>query len=174
MTPDVNEPYAWTITDIAPYGTSFESLFSGYTNIETITSIEGNVDNITTTANMFRGCGGLTSCVLPAMINLVDAHEMFRNCAGLKFVDLNTLAEANYVNCDNMFNGCSSLETIEFVGLNVSSCLHMFDGCDSLRSVTLAWSTLDTFNMVYNSIVQAFPPGTTITKNEEDRTINII
>lgn len=167
-TPDVNT-HKWTISGISPYGSSLQGLFSGYTQITSIQSIQGYVDEVTNTSRMFNSCATMHTCYLPDFISLTNTNEMFRNCTVLQSIYLSG-NESLSVTCTNMFNGCSSIQNIEFDGIQVSEASHMFDGCDSLQSVTLHGATPDTMTIVRTSLEQSFP---TKTITVDDNTIYI-
>lgn len=96
----------------------------------------------------FRGYTGPTSITGLELLNTsytTDMSNMFDGCSSLTTLDLSTWDTSNVTNMTNMFNGCSSLESLGVSTWNTSkviSTVCMFEGCSSLKSLDLStWNT---------------------------------
>ena len=76
---------------------------------------------------------------------------MFQGCSSLTTLDLSNFDTSNVGNMQNMFEGCTSLTSINFNGFDTSSVefMHqMFRGCSSLTSLDLSnFNTSNVTNM---------------------------
>jgi surface protein len=80
--------------------------------------------------------------------NVTDMSCMFEGCSSLKSLDLSSFDTSNVTNMSNMFEGCSSLKSLDLSGFDTSNVTEMgcmFDGCKSLESLDL--SSFDTSNV---------------------------
>ena len=79
-------------------------------------------------------------------VNLMD--YMFNGCSSLKSLDLSGFDTSNVIDICVMFGGCSSLKSLDLSGFDTSKVTDMscmFDGCSSLKSLDL--SGFDTSNV---------------------------
>ena len=128
-------------------------MFSGCTNLITVTGLNTVSVLCTTTQRLFNGCAALTSFSLPGTLNSATAVTgMFSGCASLTTIALPSMSALTDINGFNStFGDCTSLTTI--TGLNTintatTNVSNMFNGCSSL--VTLP-SLPATLNLVTNA-----------------------
>lgn len=147
--------------------TAIHKLFTGNKNIQTVilgsdlgngkcTYKNGKWSNSTVSfSEMFKDCTSLTSVTMPAdlfygtytgyVTNEQDASSSAQQEGMRRAVS----------NVSGMFSGCTSLETISFYGMDLTSITNMsqmFRGCSSLqqvdfRGITLPKGGVDTTNM---------------------------
>ena len=82
---------------------------------------------LTTCANMFYGCSGLTSLNLSNFdtSNVKDMRYVFRNCTALTSLDLSNFNTSNVTSMYGMFGYCTGLTSLDirsFSSINLSSC----------------------------------------------------
>jgi len=107
--------------------------------------------SIYTTASWFENKSDLISIKgLNNLIteNVTDMSNMFEGCSSLQSLDLSNFNTENVEDMSNMFEGCSSLRSLDLSNFNtenVEYMSYMFRGCSSLRSLDL--SNFDTRNV---------------------------
>ena len=118
--------------------------------------------SIRSVAYMFNGCTSLESVDLSGFTfeNCWNYRYAFAGCQSLKSVTFGTGLPAYAVNTEigmnNMFEGCSSLETIDMSAFDmsrVSGMSSMFSGCSKLKNLTLPSTAIGT---QYLSLTGAF------------------
>ena len=80
--------------------------------------------------------------------NVTSMQEMFDGCSSLTSLDLSSLDTSKVTSMSGMFNGCSSLTSLDLSNFNTSNVtdMHfMFYGCSKLTSLDL--SSFDTSNV---------------------------
>jgi len=80
---------------------------------------------------------------------LTNISHIFDGCSSLESIDLSSFNTTNVNSMSNMFYGCSSLKSIDLSSINtikVNNMNHMFHGCSSLKSIDL--SSINTFNVI--------------------------
>ena len=82
---------------------------------------------LTTCANMFYGCSGLTSLNLSNFdtSNVKDMRYVFRDCTALTSLDLSNFNTSNVTDMYSMFGYCTGLTSLDirsFSSINLSSC----------------------------------------------------
>ena len=105
---------------------------------------------LTSTAEMFSGCDGITEIDLSEFdaSKVTNMSFMFYNCSSLtslNFLDINT---SNVKDMSGMFCNCSSLTSLNLFNFdtsNVENMEYMFAGCPSLSYLNL--SNFDTTNV---------------------------
>ena len=73
--------------------------------------------------------------------NVSIMENMFDGCSSLKSLDLSGFDTSNVAMFNNMFSGCSSLETLNISSFDTSSAIYMdnmFKGCSSLQSLDVS------------------------------------
>ena len=95
---------------------------------------------LTTYADMFNGCYGLTSIDLSNFdtSNVTDMSYMFSVCSGLTSIDLSNFDTSNVTSMKYMFNSCSGLTSIDirsFSSIKLSSCDSMLNSVKSTCKV---------------------------------------
>ena len=99
----------------------------------------------------FRDCKGISALNFPSTFNtssVTDMRLMFDGCSSLSSLDLSTFNTSGATNMIAMFEGCSSLSSLNlstFDTSNVTRMSLMFYGCSSLISLDL--STFNTSNV---------------------------
>lgn len=133
--------------------TSLSSLFSGFTNLETIIGIEYlNTSNVTSMGLMFRECSALTSLDLSHFDTsnvIYGMNMMFYGCSSLTSLDVSHFDTSNVPSMRAMFSGCSSLTSLDvshFDTSNVTDMAGMFNDCSNLTSLDV--SNFNTSNVV--------------------------
>ena len=125
--------------------------FYNITNNDCLLSFDESYGvKLTTCANMFDGCSGLTSINLSNFdtSNVTDMSYMFSGCEGLTSLNLSNFDTSNVTNMRYMFYICSGLTSINlsnFDTSNVTSMNSMFGDCMGLTSINL--SNFDTSNV---------------------------
>ena len=110
---------------------------------------------LTTCANMFDGCSGLTSINLSNFdtSNVTDMSYMFSGCEGLTSLNLSNFDTSNVTDMRYMFYVCSGLTSLNlsnFDTSNVTSMDSMFNDCIGLTSINLSnFDTSNVTNMSY-------------------------
>ena len=103
-----------------------------------------NCTTITSTAIWFDHCSNLS--VIEGIENLnvsnvTDMNSMFNGCSSLTSLDLSTFVTEKVTNMRNMFNGCSGLTSLNVSNFNTSNVIatiQMFLGCSSLETLDLS------------------------------------
>ena len=95
---------------------------------------------LTTCANMFDGCRGLTSLNLSNFdtSNVTDMVAMFRYCNKLTSLNLSNFDTSNVIAMNYMFNGCSGLTSLDirsFSSIKLSGCNLMLNSLNSTCKV---------------------------------------
>ena len=137
----------WDIRSV----TSLKNLFNyDSTNQRELKEVDftgAHFDSVKSMYQMFRNCSKLDSVTgldTVSVKSLEEAQNMFINCTSLTSITMNIYSEGmtdKQVKLDNMFSGCSSLESISFVGLGnadhsvnvnqIYSFKYIINGCTS-------------------------------------------
>lgn len=80
----------------------------------------------------FKDNAKMTSVSIPNTIRVIET-ESFYNCTALKTVTINPYSDYNTI-AANAFNGCISLETVEFTGSTLYVSTSAFAGCENLKN----------------------------------------
>ena len=127
---------------------SYSGLFRDDNNL---TTVNFNNIKIQNGNHMFQGCSSLTNILNMDFDGYIPANFMFDGCSSLITVPTIPAAApssteevySNSLVC--MFNGCSSLTSIDvshFNMSNIKNIWYMFDGCSSLTSIDVSnWNT---------------------------------
>lgn len=127
-----------------------------YNERESITKVVfeesfANYTSLTSTRSWFYGCRNLAAITGLQYLktdNVTDMYSMFDGCSSLKSIDVSGFNTENVTQMWWMFNGCSSLTSLDlshFNTANVKSMSAMFSGCSSLTSLDL--SSFNTTNV---------------------------
>ena len=97
---------------------------------------------LTTCANMFYGCTGLTSLNLSNFdtSKVTDMRYMFTSCRGLTSLNLSNFDTSKVTDMSYIFYGClglTSLNLSNFDTSNVTTMNYMFNSCTSLTSLDI-------------------------------------
>ena len=102
-----------------------------------------NCSTLSSTAYWFSGCMNLTSIEGIDYLktdNVTSMYEMFDGCSSLTSLDVSGFKTDNVTNMTSMFSGCSSLTSLDVSGFktnNVTRMSSMFNGCSGLTSLDL-------------------------------------
>ena len=73
--------------------------------------------------------------------NVIDMSLMFNGCSSLTSVDVSGFNTANVTEMYSMFDGCSALTSLDVSGFNTANVTdmgYMFNGCESLASIDVS------------------------------------
>ena len=117
-----------------------QSMFYGCNKLSSLDLSKFNTANVMLMNSMFSGCNNLSSLTLSKSFNtasVLDMASMFSDCYNLSSLDLSNFKTKNVRSMNNMFYGCSALQTIyvsyNFVTKKVNSGADMFKGCTKLK-----------------------------------------
>ena len=134
-------PSGWTLGSLA-------STFSGCTSLGSATLPNNTQNSITSFASTFSGCTNLQTVVLPTVTSSATTFaSAFLNCSSLKSVALPDLTtNIAGVTCTSMFSGCSSLQSVTFLGKFGATNggiigTAIFQNCTSLKTITFPTDT---------------------------------
>jgi len=134
-------PSGWTLGSLA-------STFSGCTSLGSATLPNNTQNSITSFATTFSGCTNLQTVVLPTVTSSVTTFaSAFLSCTSLKSVTLPDLTtNISGVTSTSTFSGCSSLQSVTFLGKFGSTSGgiiggSMFLNCTSLKTITFPTDT---------------------------------
>lgn len=170
-----------TEDDLAGLTSIFDSVFSGYSSLTSIT-IPNSVTSIGRYA--FSGCSGLTSITIPNSVTSMGDNS-FQGCSGLTSItipdSLTSIGYYAFSGCSGLtsvtignsvtwikgytFRNCTGLTSIIIGGGVASIGNNVFDGCTGLTSITLLPTTpprLDSsaFRNIPTSAIFTVPKGT--------------
>ena len=128
-------------TIVAPENCS--SMFSGLTNLQTLTFDNFNTSYVTNMSNMFYNCSKLTSLDLTCFDtgNVTDMSNMFWNGIALTSLDVTSFNTSNVTTMRYMFYCCKLLTTLDLSSFNaqkVTDMYYMFSSCDAITSLDLS------------------------------------
>ena len=116
----------------------FEKLgYAGSGAFQGCTALTGEIilpNTVTRISKLFMDCTGITSVTVPSSVNSYGS-EAFRGCTALVSATLNHNFNTTF--SQRMFNGCTSLETVNITGSPTGMGYQMFGGCTSLESITI-------------------------------------
>ena len=123
----------------------FSSLFYGCTSLNDITGLnQWRTGTVNDMQYMFYNCTSLADVNALSSWNtqsVTTTAYMFYNCTSLLNIPENTWKFDKLVNANNMFQKCTSLETISEAGNwgmgTVSNMDYIFDGCTALKDITM-------------------------------------
>lgn len=123
--------------------TSFKSIFSGVTNVESIVMRDLNASKVTDTSLMFADCSGATTIDIANWdtSSLTQMEDMFVGCTNVTDLDLSSFNTSAVTSMYGVFDSCEKLVSIKLNGWNtskVTSLDYMFYGCSSLTSLDLS------------------------------------
>lgn len=148
-----------TVGDPNYFAVPLDGSTPGWANNEAITTV--NFDNsfdqyngLTSTKNMFKGLSNLTTIKNISRLhteNVTNMYSMFDGCSSLTSLDLSSFNTGNVTIMSSMFYGCSRLTSLNLSGFNtenVTMMNSMFYGCNRLTSLNLSgWNTAKVTNM---------------------------
>ena len=108
----------------------------------------------TTTYEWFRDMTNLTTITGIEYLNtseVTNMLDMFNGCSSLESLDVSSFNTANVTNMGSMFYTCSSLTSLDLSSFNTAKVTYMFDmftGCSSLESLNVSsFNTANVTNM---------------------------
>ena len=105
---------------------------------------------------MLSSIDGILNLTIGIKKEITSLSGLFSGSKTLKSVDLSGLDVNTINNYDSLFEGCSSLETVNFPkgSENVISMNNMFDGCENIKEVNLtSFNVSETTKMIPHVIV---------------------
>lgn len=122
-----------------------KTMFFGCAKLEELDFSPFKYSRPTTFRFMLKGCEALTSDKLTnlADLNTVDVDDMagmFKDCSGIKSLDLSGFDTSKVKYMGQMFRRCSGLEKLNIEGFDLTSVKkteRMFSGCSKLESITI-------------------------------------
>jgi surface protein len=141
-----------TSLNLSSFNTSkVTSMYAMFYNCNSLTILDlnnFNTSNVINMYDMFNGCSSLTSLDLSTFVTskVTNMGEMFAYCEALKNITFPQnfglpTAEGSTSNMENMFQGCSSLTSLNLSNLNTSKVTNigcMFNNCSELTSLDLS------------------------------------
>ncbi|MGO2964041.1 MAG: BspA family leucine-rich repeat surface protein [Carnobacterium maltaromaticum] len=127
------------------------SLFSNWSNLETIEGIENlDTSKVTNMNSMFYKCSSLTSFDTSHFdtSKVTNMQDIFSNCSSLTELDSSGLNTSQAIQMNGMFEECTNLKNLDvsqFTTTSVTTMKGMFNKCTSLTSLNL--SGFDTSNV---------------------------
>lgn len=97
-----------------------------------------------------KGIEGLTNLNTD---DVSDMAYMFNGCSSLESLDLSGFNTEKVTSMESMFNGCSSLEELDLSSFDtpkVKFMIYMFSGCSSLKSLDLSMFQSQNLQAVYS------------------------
>lgn len=125
-------------------GWGLTNAFKDCSNLTEVDMSSVNLDGLINAENMFELTGVTDADLtwLPKAKDLKSVDGMFKNCENLSSISwpepLSVLPSLQHA--DNMFSGCTSIETVSIQPLllpNLETTELMFDSCSNLREITI-------------------------------------
>ena len=112
-----------------------------------------NTSNVTDMSSMFKDCNGLKSLDVSGWdtSKVTNMDSMFNNCSGLKSLDLSGWNTSNVTSMNQMFYYCNKLETLDLSGWDTSKVtdMHgMFNSCLKLKEIKMIGCSKDTIEKI--------------------------
>ncbi len=123
--------------------TDMRGLYSGCTNLESITNSMFRTKSAEDLSDMFSGCKNLKS-VDTGKFNTAKAvsmRNMFAGCESMTSLNLGSFNTESVTDMSGMFRDCKSMTTLSVSGFNVTAVQDMsgmFSGCDELKVLDLS------------------------------------
>ncbi|MGN0143466.1 MAG: BspA family leucine-rich repeat surface protein, partial [Clostridium sp.] len=125
--------------------TTFKDAFRDYKALESIDLSGLDTSQVNNMSYMFRDCSNLTNIKFGDTFNTYNTttmNSMFEGCSSLKSLDLSSFNTEQVTNMSYMFRGCGNLTSVNFGDkFSTSKVLDMnsmFRGCSSLTGLDLS------------------------------------
>ena len=123
-------------------GENISILFNEFSSLPDYIEINNNETNYYELVSLVKLTeSGITTINLMWTKSFVSCENMFQNCSSIISIDLSDFNNLLINNTKNMFSGCTSLETINFTNFNTSKIKDMdgmFSNCSKLESIDLS------------------------------------
>ena len=123
--------------------TTLEGLFTDWNTVTSFDEIK-YFTGVTSTQNLFNGCGKLKSITIPDFITTLGT---FQNCSSLESVILPSRVTSLPPYC---FDGCSSLTDVTLPSVITSVPNYCFRGCSALKTVDLPATVISMGQYAFN------------------------
>lgn len=130
--------------------TGLSGAFSGCTNLTSVDTSSWTIDSEAKIAEgelgfdeVFKGCTSLETANVTGLVSskMTTLQYIFQGCTSLKTIEgLSSWDTSGATFIIGLFDGCSSLESLDLSSFDcssLSSCWDNFTGCDSLNEVSL-------------------------------------
>lgn len=122
--------------------TDMSGIFRLCSSLKSVDLSSWNTENVTEMSCLFEGCTSLESVNLSSFntANVNNMQFMFKDCTSLKTLDLSNFVYKGYYGCGGMFENCISLETLYMGLFRISSydCIGLFNGLSSLKTLDIS------------------------------------
>jgi len=124
--------------------TSLNGMFCYCSNLESIDIGHFGTSTITEMSGMFKGCTKLASLDLSSFDtgSLTDMSQMFYGCQSLTSLDLSSFDFQKVTNFSQFVGNCNNLKELKFgekaIFSSLTSMNGMFDGCSSLETLDVS------------------------------------
>ena len=141
-TPPKLQDKSITITENGTQNITFDNEYDGLNNVEVITNIEGVSGKYAPRYIAFRGYTGTELNEEIANLdtsNITNMTSMFNGCSSLQTLDLSNFNMSKSSDFGNMFYGCTSLTSLILPRAfpNVMSFTYAFYNCSKLKSIDM-------------------------------------
>ena len=133
---------------------NMDSMFRGCSSLESIDLSKFNTSNAVNMNFMFAGCSKLTNLDLTGFNTekVIDMPHMFEGCSSLVSLDLSNWDVRKVITMTSMFMGCRTLTNLNlnfaYTTESLTNIPNMFEGCSSLISLDLSnWDVRKVVNM---------------------------
>ena len=116
-----------------------------------------DLSNVSNCFLLFLSCTNLKSALgIKLTSKTTNMNSMFNGCSSLTSLNVNNWNTSKVTNMGYMFNGCSKLTSLDvsnFNTSNVTTMAGMFNGCSSLRKVNLKYVNQSTVSKIHENLL---------------------
>jgi len=121
--------------------TNMRSMFYNMFRVTHLDLSSFDTSNVTNMEYMFMFCSSLVELDISSFdtSNVTNMYGMFSGCSSLVNLDLSSFDTSNVTDMAAMFRGCSSLINLDISHFNITTKYYdsMFDGCTSLQTLNM-------------------------------------
>lgn len=135
--------YIGSDNGITSFQSTSNSIFAGFTNLESIDLKYINTSNVINMGGMFSNCISLTDFDLSNFdtSNVTDMSGMFYNNVSLTLLNISNFNTSNVINMSGMFELCKNLTTLNISNFDTSNVINMsnmFEECTNLATLNIS------------------------------------